>query len=166
MGNSCQVPMDGSEIPVSSVWAFRTVYRHFCDSVRSGVIWLLTNSKSWKKLCALLAFWLVCWAVMDCSRLSAAIIRVPNTTLTLPASPPSFGYAVTNAFGNLSFMWPVAIVTPPGETNRLFVVEQQGRIAVITNLASPTRTVFIDLTARLFHQPLFLRVVHHERHSP
>jgi uncharacterized repeat protein (TIGR03806 family) len=74
--------------------------------------------------------------------------RVANTTLHLPSSPPSAGYILTNAFGNLSFMWPVGIVTPPGETNRLFVVEQQGRIAVITNLANPTRTVFLDLTDR------------------
>src|SRR5882724_11138333 len=47
--------------------------------------------------------------------------RVPNTTLQMPASPPAYGYAITNAFGNLSFLNPVAIVSPPGETNRLFI---------------------------------------------
>ncbi|MEO6335863.1 MAG: PQQ-dependent sugar dehydrogenase, partial [Verrucomicrobiota bacterium] len=75
--------------------------------------------------------------------------RVANSTLQMPANPPVFGYAVTNAFGSLTFTDPVAIATPPGETNRLFVVEQRGRIAVITNLANPTRTVFLDITNRV-----------------
>jgi putative protease len=35
----------------------------------------------------------------------------------------------------------VVITAPPGETNRLFIVEQDGRVAVITNLLTPTRTV-------------------------
>jgi len=33
----------------------------------------------------------------------------------------------------------------PGETNRLFILEKGGDIAVITNLASPTRSVFMSL---------------------
>src|SRR5688572_950891 len=70
-------------------------------------------------------------------------------TLRMPQEPPSFGYRTTNAFGNLAFTDPVAIVTPPGETNRIFVVEQPGRIAVITNLGSPTRTVFLDIASRI-----------------
>src|SRR5690242_15938904 len=64
------------------------------------------------------------------------IQRVPNTTLHMPQTPPVFGYAVTNAFGNLTFLAPAAITSPPGETNRLFVVEQGGRVSVITNLAA------------------------------
>ncbi|HKQ40257.1 MAG TPA: PQQ-dependent sugar dehydrogenase [Verrucomicrobiae bacterium] len=59
-------------------------------------------------------------------------------------------YALSNAFGDsLTFTAPVAIVTPPGESNRVFIVEQSGRIAVVTNLASPNRTVFMDLTSRV-----------------
>lgn len=75
--------------------------------------------------------------------------RVGNSTLKLPASPPVPGYMTTNAFGSLTFTDPVVITTPPGETNRLFIVEQDGRIAVITNLAAPTRTVFLDIVARV-----------------
>jgi glucose/arabinose dehydrogenase/mono/diheme cytochrome c family protein len=75
--------------------------------------------------------------------------RVANTTLRLPPNAPVIGYAATNALGSLTFTAPVAIVSPPGETNRLFIVEQIGRIVVITNLASPTRTVFMDLSARV-----------------
>src|ERR1041384_5067174 len=69
--------------------------------------------------------------------------RVANSTLQMPPSPPQFGYSVTNAFTGLSFNGPVCITSPPGETNRLFVLERSGNIIVITNLASPTPTVFI-----------------------
>ena len=51
-----------------------------------------------------------------------------------------------NAFGALTFTRPVALVTQPGETNRYFVVEQPGVIYVITNLASPTKTLFMDIS--------------------
>ena len=75
--------------------------------------------------------------------------RVGNTTLRMPPTLPVFGYAASNAFGALTFTDPLAIVSPPGETNRLFIVEQRGRVAVITNLTAPTRTVFMDLTSRV-----------------
>jgi len=75
--------------------------------------------------------------------------RVANTTLRLPASPPVVGYTTVNAFPGLSFLNPLAIATPPGETNRLFVVEQAGLVIVITNLAAPTRTVFLDLRSKV-----------------
>lgn len=75
--------------------------------------------------------------------------RVPNVTLTLPASPPQSSFATAPAFGNLTFTNPVAVVAPPGETNRLFVVEQRGYIAVITNLAAPTRSQFLNLSAQV-----------------
>ena len=79
----------------------------------------------------------------------SAAPRVPNSTLTLPASPPQSGFATTTAFGSLTFTDPVVVVTPPGETNRLFVVEQDGIVAVITNLAAPTRTVFLNIVAQV-----------------
>src|SRR2546422_879129 len=75
--------------------------------------------------------------------------REANTTLQMPQTPAQFGYTTTNAFGNLVFTDPLAIATPPGETNRLFIVEHRGRIAVITNLANPTRTVFLDISSRV-----------------
>ncbi|MFM1768991.1 MAG: hypothetical protein RJA22_1520 [Verrucomicrobiota bacterium] len=74
---------------------------------------------------------------------------VPPPTLRMPATTPRFGYTFSNAFGALSFVNPIALRTPPGETNRLFVVEQAGVIAVITNLAAPTRTVFLNKTGTL-----------------
>lgn len=70
--------------------------------------------------------------------------RPPSPPLRLPAQPAS---GLEPGLGNLRFTSPVVVTTPPGETNRLFVVEQPGRIVVVTNLANPTRTVFLDLTA-------------------
>jgi glucose/arabinose dehydrogenase len=64
----------------------------------------------------------------------------------MPQVPQSYRLILQNAFGNLSFNSPVAIRTPPGETNRLFVLEQTGKIFVITNLAAPNKTLFLDLS--------------------
>ncbi len=49
----------------------------------------------------------------------------------------------------LNFDQPVAIVSPPGETNRLFIVEKTGRIIVIPDLAHPTRSTFLNLKSRV-----------------
>jgi len=75
--------------------------------------------------------------------------RVSVPTLTLPSTAPVLGYSNANAFGNMTFTAPVAIVSAPGDTNRIFIVEQIGRIVVITNLANPTRTVFMDISGRV-----------------
>lgn len=75
--------------------------------------------------------------------------RVANTTLAIPAAPPTFGYTSTNAFGTLTFVNPVTIVSPPGETNRVFIVEKNGTIQVITNLAAPNKTLFLNVSNRV-----------------
>jgi glucose/arabinose dehydrogenase/mono/diheme cytochrome c family protein len=77
---------------------------------------------------------------------TAPVQRVANKTLKMPPAPPQLGYASSNAFGTMTFTNPVAIVSAPGETNRLFILEKRGRIIAITNLAAPTRTVFMDIT--------------------
>lgn len=75
--------------------------------------------------------------------------RVANTTLAMPANPATFGFTSVNAFPSLLFTNPVAIVSPPSETNRLFIVERIGRIVVITNLANPTRTIFLNIAPQV-----------------
>ena len=72
--------------------------------------------------------------------------RLANSSLTVPLEPTSenFDYQVENAFPGISFVRPVAIVTPPGDTDRVFVVEQDGRIYVVSNLADPVKTLFLD----------------------
>lgn len=89
--------------------------------------------------------WIVGFAITGLTW-AGPLTRVPNTTLQLPEVPGGFGYRFVEAFPGLTLDNPVAIAAPPGETNRLFIVEQRGRIIVITNLAAPTRTVFLDLT--------------------
>ena len=79
---------------------------------------------------------------------------MPNVRVTgdfsVPLQPPREGYALTNAFGSLVFDDPVSITAPPGETNRLFVVERTGQIIVLTNLIEPTKTVFLNLKASVY----------------
>jgi glucose/arabinose dehydrogenase len=58
-------------------------------------------------------------------------------------------YALQNLFPGVIFTRPVALATPPGESNRLFVVEQLGRIKVIANLGSPSAGVFLDISSRV-----------------
>ena len=70
-------------------------------------------------------------------------------TLRMPPDAPSYGYVLNNAFPGLTFSAPIALATPPGETNRLFVLERSGRVTVITNLAAPNRTVFMDISSRI-----------------
>jgi glucose/arabinose dehydrogenase len=61
-----------------------------------------------------------------------------------------FLWTNTVAFPGLpSFSAPVCIASPPGETNRLFICEHVGNIIVVTNLAAPNRTVFMNLSSRV-----------------
>ncbi len=70
--------------------------------------------------------------------LGALILAVSN----------GFGaFVISDAFPTVAFTNPVCIASVPGETNRLFVVEKKGRIVVITNLAAPTRTIFMDISS-------------------
>ena len=89
------------------------------------------------------------WVVVIATAVSAQpLARVAATTLRLPAAPPATNYTTERVFPSLAFSQPIALVTPPGETNRLFVVEKTGRILVLNALATtPTRGVFLDLTA-------------------
>src|SRR5262245_34544925 len=65
------------------------------------------------------------------------------------AGAQSSGFDFVAAFPGVSLSSPVCIASPPGETNRLFIVERDGVIVVITNLANPTRTVFMDISGRV-----------------
>lgn len=77
------------------------------------------------------------------------LVRAPNTTLNLPAELPSGSFGFTNFVTN-AFSAPLSIAFPPGETNRMFVLEKgsatTGRIRVIPSLAAPTnRLTFLTL---------------------
>jgi uncharacterized repeat protein (TIGR03806 family) len=80
-----------------------------------------------------------------------ALTRVPATSLRLSATPPATNYSTARVFPGVSFTQPVAIVSPPGDNRRMFVVEKPGRIWVIPDITAtaPTRTLFLDLTSRV-----------------
>ncbi len=79
----------------------------------------------------------------------AQLARQANTTLNLPASlPAATGYSAENALGSLTFSNPICIRSLPGVSNRLFVVERDGRMQLI-NLDSNTKSTFLDLAAYL-----------------
>ena len=55
-------------------------------------------------------------------------------------------YDVVNAFPNLTFNDPVGVYSAPDDSNRLFVLEQPGKIIVFNNNPSEQQTeVFLDI---------------------
>ncbi len=76
---------------------------------------------------------------------AACLERTNSPTLNLPSTLNTSGYLTERIFPEVEFSWPVSIASPVGETNRLFIAEKDGYISVITNLAVPTRTVFLDM---------------------
>jgi uncharacterized repeat protein (TIGR03806 family) len=79
------------------------------------------------------------------------LTRVAATSLRLPVAPPATTFSTIRAFPSLAFNFPVALVSPPGTSRRLFVVEKTGRIWLIPDVtaANPARTLFLDLTSRV-----------------
>src|SRR5436190_10375819 len=67
--------------------------------------------------------------------------------LVLASSKAVAAYVISNAFPGIVFTNPACMTSPSGETNRLFIVEKKGRIAVFTNLAAPTRSIFMDISS-------------------
>jgi glucose/arabinose dehydrogenase len=79
-------------------------------------------------------------------RIASLSLAAALFALLAPAFAAPLPYLTEPAFDKLSFTQPLEIATPPGETNRLFVLEKPGRIIVVPDLAHPSRTVFLDLT--------------------
>ncbi len=78
----------------------------------------------------------------------ATSLRIPNTTLNVPATPPVTNYTTQAAFGSITFNQPVNMATMPGNTQRLFVVQRGGQIRMIANVSAPaTPSTFLDLAA-------------------
>lgn len=81
-----------------------------------------------------------------------ALAQTPSVKKPPPVPPPlpPTAYALEDAFGGLTFSQPVAIVSAPGETHRLFVVEKTGCIREVSRLDRPLpeKEVFLDLIER------------------
>ena len=75
-------------------------------------------------------------------RLAAALTDLP---LVPPETP------VVEAFPGLSFHVLSSMESVPGESNRLFVVEREGRVYAITNSAGTSygKTLFLDISERI-----------------
>ncbi len=78
-------------------------------------------------------------------------LKIANPHLNVPASPPPTVYALPNALGSLTFSQPLCLVTPPGESQRLFVCEKNGLLKVVPDVTatSPTASVFLNLPSHL-----------------
>lgn len=78
-------------------------------------------------------------------------LRLAATTLRLPDQPPTVAYQIVDAFPGLNFEDALAMATPPGVSNQLFVVERRGRISYVPdiNAVHPTRQVFLDITDQM-----------------
>lgn len=90
------------------------------------------------------SIWLVTGISLWSGTIFAQLVRVPNTTMTITSATPNYAYDVEPAFPGLSFHQPVGFAVPPGETNRLFVLEKTGDIVVLPDLRTPTREIFLD----------------------
>ena len=75
----------------------------------------------------------------------AAALLLPLAAHAAEALP----YFAQPAFGELKFDQPLAIVSPPGDRDRLFIVEKTGRIMVLAADGKSPATVFLDLTERI-----------------
>lgn len=73
----------------------------------------------------------------------------PAWKIPATLSPDGPHWADLGATSDLAFENPVVLASPPGDHERLFVVERTGRIYVVTNLAAPTKTLFLDLGRKL-----------------
>ena len=101
--------------------------------------------------CLRLGLFGVVAAVGMATPVSAQLVRQANTTLVMPLNPPTTAFATQDAFGAVStFSSPIALAAPPGENNRVFVVERAGRIQIISNLSTtPAKALFFDIAARV-----------------
>jgi uncharacterized repeat protein (TIGR03806 family) len=73
--------------------------------------------------------------------------RLPMPHAAMPVGPPPQQISLVDAFPGRTFALPLGLTTPPGETNRLFVIEKGGDIEVIPNLTAPSNSIFLNLDA-------------------
>jgi mono/diheme cytochrome c family protein len=82
----------------------------------------------------------------------SSALRLPNTTMTVPDTPPATGYQVVDAFPGLTLNQVLAMRTPagPAYSNLLFCVERRGYISYIdVTLTNPVRQAFLDISNQI-----------------
>lgn len=82
----------------------------------------------------------------------SAAAQTPKANKPKPAPPslPPLNHALEDAFGGLGFSMPVAVVSAPGEKNRVFVLEKTGTIQMVVGFdqPKPEKRIFADLRER------------------
>ncbi len=75
--------------------------------------------------------------------------RVRGSSVRMPLAPETDPYRAEVALNHIPAYSVVVITSPPAETNRLFMANQYGLVMVVTNLAKPTASVFLDISERV-----------------
>lgn len=89
------------------------------------------------------------WAVVSLLASTCGAVRPVPPILNLPSQVADPGaYSFETAFPTLPPVHIVSFAIPPGETNRLFLADKAGIIWVITNLANPSLSVFLDISSK------------------
>lgn len=80
------------------------------------------------------------------------LLRQEASILNLPAElPVATGFTTENALGTLTLSFPIDAASPPGVSNRLFVLERSAGIQIV-NLDTMTKSTFTPLAARRLHK--------------
>ena len=108
---------------------------------------------------------LAAFAIFATSGAEAQLVRQQNTTLTFPAElPAATTFTTGNALGTLAFVAPIDIASPPGVTNRLFVLERGTGIQIV-NLDTMTQSQFMPLAAYTGSESGLLSVAFHPNYN-
>lgn len=76
-------------------------------------------------------------------------LRIANNSLNVPSTPPPLSIQLVPAFTGIAA--PVAMASPPGDTQRLFICEKNGLLRLIPSVTASTPAVstFLDLPSLL-----------------
>src|SRR5688500_13612060 len=85
-------------------------------------------------------------AVFTTLALGLQLLSSGTASAQAPTPPPS-DYKLEPAFTNIKVQRPVAVVTPPDGSNRLFLVQQRGKILILPKDESSSEAkVFLDVS--------------------
>jgi len=89
--------------------------------------------------------------------------RVVSSGINVPSSPPATAIGFTSAFPGLTFPEPTCLVSPPGDSQRLFVGTKGGTLHLIPDVtsAAPTSSVFLTLPVNTGSESGLLGVAFH-----
>ena len=76
-------------------------------------------------------------------------LRFDSDFAELPATAPPTAFSLEDAFPGLTFAGPHALDTVPGDTRKLFVTEEDGRVYLIPDITldPATKTLVLDITS-------------------